>query len=58
MVEVPMTKNQRVHPGRVDVHQADIVGIDLRGETEVQQIAPRLATSRRFNVQRETPLAF
>ena len=40
MVEVPMTKNQRVHPGRVDVHQADIVGIDLRGETEVQQIAP------------------
>src|SRR5207253_7156022 len=58
MIKVPVTENQRVHPGRVDVHQPDIVGIDFRGETKVQQIAPRLTASCRFNLQRETPLAF
>src|SRR5262249_28359383 len=57
MVEVSMTDDQRVHSSRVDFQQVEIVGIDLRGEAEVEQVAPRLAACRGFDVQCKTPLA-
>ena len=57
MVEVAVAQDQRVDLGRVDIHQPEIVGIDLWREPEVQQVTPRLAASCRFDVQCETPLA-
>jgi len=57
MVEVTVAENQRIDLGRVDVHHPEIVGIDVRGKAEIQQIAPLFAASCRFDVQRETPLA-
>jgi hypothetical protein len=58
MIEVSVAEDQRIHPRRVDFQQIEIVGIDARGEAEIQQIAARLAASRGFDVQREAPLAF
>jgi hypothetical protein len=58
MVEMSVAEDQCVHSGRVDFQQFQIVGVDAWGEPKVQQVAPRLAAPRRFDVQRQTPLAF
>jgi hypothetical protein len=58
MVEVSVAEDQCLHSGRVDFQQFQIVGIDARGEAEIQQIASLLAAPRRFDVQCQTPLAF
>jgi hypothetical protein len=57
MVEVSMAEDQRIDSGRVDFHDLEVVGIDLGGEAEIQQIAPRFPAPLRFDVQRETPFA-
>ncbi len=58
MVEMPVAEDQRVHLGRVDFQQLEIVGVNIGGEAEIQQIPPLLAASRRFDVQRQAPFAF
>src|SRR5271157_2844868 len=58
MVKVPVAEDQRIHPGRVDLQQLEIVGIDAGGKAEIQQIALRLTASNGPDVQRQTPLAF
>ena len=58
MVVMPVAEDQRIDLGRVDLQQFEIVGVDVGGEAEIEQIAPRLAAFGRFDVQREAPLAF
>jgi len=41
----------------VDLQQFEIVGIGLRREAEIEQIAARLTTAMRLDVQRQSPFA-
>jgi len=52
-----MAEDQRIDPGRVDLHDLEVVGIGLGGEAEIQQIAPRFTAPLGFDVQRQAPFA-
>ena len=57
MVEMPVAEDQRIDPRRVDLHDLEVVGVDLWGKAKVEQIAPLLAAARCFDVQCQAPLA-
>ena len=54
---MPVAEDQRIDPRRVDLHDLEVVGVDLWGKAKVEQIAPLLAAARRLDVQCQAPLA-
>jgi hypothetical protein len=42
MVEVAMTDDQRIDAADIDVHEFEVVGINVRREAEVEEIVARL----------------
>jgi hypothetical protein len=42
IVEVAMTDDQRIDAADIDVHEFEVVGINVRREAEVEEIAARL----------------
>jgi hypothetical protein len=57
VIIVTMADDQCVHLADVDLHQLDIVGVDFRGKSEIEQIPARFLTFARLDVQSEAPLA-
>ena len=57
MVEMTVAEDQRIDRGRIDLHQFEIVHVDVRGEAIIEHVAPRFRAFGRFDMQREAPFA-
>src|SRR3984893_7002108 len=57
MIVMAMAQDQCVDRGDIDLQQLEIVGVDIGGEAEIQEVTPRLAALLRFDMQRQPPFA-
>ena len=53
MVGMSMAYEQRIDRADIDLQEIEVVGVDVRRETEVKEITPRLLTPTRFEMQRQ-----
>ena len=58
MVEMPMAEDHGVDLGWVDLHQFQVVQVDVGGKAVVKQIAFRFAALCGLDVESEAPFAF
>ena len=58
MVIMTVADDQRVHLPQIDFHKFQVVRVDIRRETEVEEVAPGFCALAGLDVQCQPPLAF
>src|SRR5262252_6506219 len=53
-----MADDQRVYPAHIDFEEFKVVGVYVRGKSEIEQVTARLLALARLEVQRQAPLTF